>query len=122
MVPLQTGLASKAADRLHRSIRRWWMLACCRRALFIPRLQPPTSPYCPRGRSIERKEVLDKIAPTGGGCFDVFAWRDDDVIFCECKRRKHDRLRSSQLKWIDMALNSELESKNFLVAEWDVGN
>jgi hypothetical protein len=31
-----------------------------------------------------REAILRKIAPRGGGCFDVFAWRDDDVLFCEC--------------------------------------
>jgi hypothetical protein len=40
----------------------------------------------------DREEILDKIAAKGGGCFDVFAWRGDDVLFCECKRHKRDRL------------------------------
>jgi hypothetical protein len=60
MMPFQTGLASKAPDRLRRSIRRWWIAAGVlsarivnASALFVPRLQLPTSPHCARGRSIE---------------------------------------------------------------------
>jgi hypothetical protein len=65
----------------------------------------------------DREEILNKIAPKGGGCFDVFAWREDDVLFCECKRSKRDQLQGTQLSWIDAALNSNVN--NFLVVEWD---
>ena len=66
----------------------------------------------------DHEEILDKIAPKGGGCFDVFAWRGDDVLFCECKRGKRDVLQDTQLRWIDAALHSKLN--NFLVVQWDI--
>ena len=66
----------------------------------------------------DHEEILDKIAPKGGGCFDVFAWRGDDVLFCECKRGKRDELQDTQLRWIDAALHSKLN--NFLVVQWDI--
>jgi hypothetical protein len=67
-----------------------------------------------------RQATLDKIMPSGEGCFDVFAWRDSEVLFCECKRRTEDDLRETQKKWIDAALDSGFGSNNFLAAEWSI--
>jgi hypothetical protein len=68
----------------------------------------------------ERHAMLNKVAWSSGGCFDVFAWRGDDVLFCECKHHKTDVLRDAQLRWIDVALDGGLGANNLLVAEWDV--
>ena len=38
-----------------------------------------------------------------GGCFDVYAWRGEQVLFCEAKRQGKDRIRSSQRRWIEAA-------------------
>jgi len=65
----------------------------------------------------EREATLRKIAAKWGGCFDVFAWHGNEAIFCECKRQKRDRLRPSQLAWIDAALNAG--ATNLLVVEWE---
>jgi hypothetical protein len=51
--------------------------------------------------------LLDRISKRlggRGGCFDVFAWQNGDVIFCEAKRLKRDTLRLSQRKWIEAAI------------------
>ncbi|HZP32702.1 MAG TPA: hypothetical protein VFB23_04990 [Candidatus Acidoferrales bacterium] len=63
------------------------------------------------------EEIIKKIGAKGGGCFDVFAWRGDDVLFCECKRHKRDRLRETQFVWIDLAVKAGFT--NLLVVEWD---
>lgn len=66
-------------------------------------------------------KLLDDIAMrTGsrGGCLDVFAWRDDEVLFCEAKRRGRDSLRKTQLRWLDCALETGVPESAFLVAEW----
>jgi hypothetical protein len=68
----------------------------------------------------ERHAMLNKVAWSSGGCFDVFAWRGDDVLFCECKHHKTDVLRDAELRWIDVALDCGLGANNLLVAEWDV--
>ena len=33
-----------------------------------------------------------------GGCFDVFAWKGEHVLFCETKRRSRDALRATQIE------------------------
>jgi hypothetical protein len=68
----------------------------------------------------DRKAILDRIAPKGGGCFDVFAWRNGDILFCESKRSKRDGLRETQRRWLDAALDTGLLRENFLVVEWDL--
>jgi hypothetical protein len=42
---------------------------------------------------------------TGGGAWDVFAWRDGQYLIMESKRhRSSDRLRPGQLAWAEAAL------------------
>jgi hypothetical protein len=53
-----------------------------------------------------------------GGCLDVFAWKNNDVIFCESKRRKRDALRLSQCKWIEAAICEGVSSCSILIVEW----
>src|SRR5262249_40504909 len=38
--------------------------------------------------SESRTKILDHISPKKSGCFDVFAWHDDQILFCESKRRR----------------------------------
>jgi hypothetical protein len=54
-----------------------------------------------------------------GGCFDVFAWRPAEILFCEAKQRNHNRLREAQLRWIEGALAYGLKPHNLLVVDWD---
>lgn len=55
-----------------------------------------------------------------GGCFDVFAWQDENVIFCEAKRSKEDRIRPSQRRWIEAAITVGIPLHSLLVVEWSV--
>jgi len=52
------------------------------------------------------------------GAWDVFCWRAGEVLFAESKRRGHDRIRSSQLAFLDAALSIGLHLKSFLIVEW----
>jgi hypothetical protein len=67
--------------------------------------------------------LLDSIAKENGntfaGCWDVFAWKDDRVVFSEIKRFKKDSIRSTQTKWLESALKCGLSEKNFLIVQWD---
>jgi predicted dithiol-disulfide oxidoreductase (DUF899 family) len=70
-----------------------------------------------------QSELLKSISVESkapGGCFDVFAWRGDDVLFCESKRRDHDHLRDSQRRWMDAALACGVPEASLLVVEWDL--
>jgi len=65
--------------------------------------------------------VLEKIYSLAGsrsGCFDIFAWRDANVLFAESKHAKHDRIRWSQQRWLEAALGSGLPLESFLIVEW----
>ncbi len=55
-----------------------------------------------------------------GGCWDVFAWRGKEFLFAEAKRTKRDRIRQSQRRWLEAALEVGLPLTSFLVVEWDV--
>jgi hypothetical protein len=72
---------------------------------------------------IKIQNLLDAIAKENGntyaGCWDVFAWKNDDIIFAESKRAKKDRIRDTQIKWLDAAFKCGLSEKNFLVVQWD---
>jgi hypothetical protein len=54
----------------------------------------------------------------GAKPWDVFAWRDKDVLFCEAKRRSNDRIQKSQLRWLSGALSLGLPLSSFLIVEW----
>ena len=61
-------------------------------------------------------------AKTGsrGGCFDVVAWRDRQILFAESKWADRDQIRSSQLRWLEAALSSGFEPESFLIVEWSL--
>ncbi len=54
------------------------------------------------------------------GCWDVFGWKDDKIIFAESKRKKKDSIRSTQKKWLLAGLKSGLKLNNFLIVQWDL--
>jgi hypothetical protein len=65
-------------------------------------------------------EVITRRAGTGG-CWDVFAWKGDGpdgVAFAEAKRRGSDKLRASQLRWLQAALGAGIPLECFLIVEW----
>jgi hypothetical protein len=59
---------------------------------------------------------------TGGGAWDVFAWRGHEYLFIESKQhRSGDALRPGQLAWLDAALAEGVDDANFAVVEYDAG-
>lgn len=71
----------------------------------------------------EHLALLDRIYQRAGnrsGCFDVYAWKEDRVLFAEAKRAQQDRIRSSQLRWLNAALDVGVPLGSFLVVEWSV--
>ena len=58
-----------------------------------------------------------KIARTTA-CFDIFAWNDTELIFCEAKQERKDRLTGAQHKFIEGALQCGVPSDSLLIAEW----
>lgn len=68
-------------------------------------------------------DVLQSVAKVNGnkmgGCWDVIAWKGDCLLFVEVKREKHDRIRSTQIRWLNSALECGLTCDQFMLLEWD---
>lgn len=74
---------------------------------------------------IEEAWVNDKLhaiavanGNTFSGCWDVVAWKDQRLAFTESKKQKKDRLRGTQLRWLEAALRCGCTVEDFLVVEW----
>ena len=53
-----------------------------------------------------------------GGAWDVVAWRGDSIIFCECKLTQKDKIRETQLRWLEERLNEGADLDQFRIIEW----
>jgi hypothetical protein len=51
-------------------------------------------------------------------CWDIVAWLNKEILFCESKRSGHDSIRDSQLAWLEAALNEGMGVSQFLIVEW----
>jgi hypothetical protein len=71
-------------------------------------------------------ELLTRIVKANGehfaGCWDVFAWKGDVAIFAEAKRHLRDRVRKTQRRWLEAALDVGLSENSFLLVEWQSGS
>lgn len=69
----------------------------------------------------EQQKLYDDIKlRTGlsGGCWDLFLWRESEVLFIELKRHKKDRAQDSQIQWLKASLGIGLVPSNFALLEW----
>lgn len=75
-------------------------------------------------RDTEIDETLMSIAKLNGnkfgGCWDVVAWKNGYILFLEAKRKKRDRIRSSQIDWLKASLAYGLNCNNFIIIQWDI--
>jgi hypothetical protein len=70
-----------------------------------------------------KESTLDSIYTASGsnsGCFDVFAWRGNEYLFAESKKKSKDQIRLSQLRWLEAALAVEFSETSFLIVEWSI--
>jgi hypothetical protein len=57
---------------------------------------------------------------TGGGAWDVFAWRGHEYLFIESKQhRSSDKLRPGQVDWLEAALSEGIDATSFAIVEYD---
>jgi len=52
------------------------------------------------------------------GCWDVFCWKADQLLFIEAKRQRRDKIRPSQVVWLSAALQCDIPLDSFLIVEW----
>ncbi|MGC2238769.1 MAG: hypothetical protein WA584_21620 [Pyrinomonadaceae bacterium] len=71
--------------------------------------------------SSDRQIFLNKIyknLDSKIGCWDVFCWKEKRVIFVESKRQSKDKIRETQIRFLESALNCGLSKESFLIVEW----
>lgn len=71
----------------------------------------------------EQQELIDSIRKrTGqfGGCWDLFLWKETEVLFIELKRKKKDKIQDSQQEWLEHSLVQGLHKENFAFLEWEI--
>src|SRR3990167_3090717 len=71
----------------------------------------------------KQKELIESIrTKTGrfGGCWDVFVWKGNAILFLELKRQKKDAVQSTQVEWLEASLSHGLKPENFTLIEWDI--
>jgi hypothetical protein len=65
-------------------------------------------------------ERIQKEAGSRFGAWDVFCCRGDSVLFAESKRAGHDKIRDSQVKWLEAAMRAGFSADDFLIVEWSL--
>jgi hypothetical protein len=71
---------------------------------------------------LETLKTIHRRAGSAHGCFDVYCWRDDLILFAESKRASKDHVKDTQLRWLEAALQARFEPTSFLVVEWSFAN
>ena len=69
----------------------------------------------------DKESLLRNIWKVGKttACFDIFVWKDNDILFCESKHKGKDRLTVAQTKFIEGALSCGVPETSLLIAEWE---
>jgi hypothetical protein len=68
-------------------------------------------------------KLLERIRVATGsrfGAWDVFCWRDQELLMAECKRVRHDAIRGTQVRWLEAGLALGLSAGDFLIVEWSI--
>jgi hypothetical protein len=83
------------------------------------------SEYWPKNEielPLKQQRLLDRISKKLGkswsGCWDVFCWKGNKVVFIESKKRGEDSIKDNQRKWLAAAINCRLPFNSFLLVEW----
>lgn len=98
-----------------------------------PRLQPglwrewkPGGPGAQEHVPIEEPGVNERLhaiaqanGGTYGGSWDVVLWKNGRLLFVESKRYGKDRMRATQGRWLEAALQCGCSVEDFVV-EWDL--
>jgi hypothetical protein len=64
------------------------------------------------------RRIEERTEGRGGGCWDIFAWREEDILFIESKQSGRDRLQLTQRIWLESALHESIPLSSFAIVEW----
>lgn len=80
----------------------------------------------PRTLPEHAKALMEKVVRFNGGrrqgCWDVLAWKGEDFMFVESKRKGKDSIKETQVRWLDAALRAGMDTSCFRICEWDLAN
>jgi hypothetical protein len=66
----------------------------------------------------DKKELLEKIWGDGRrACFDVMAWKGEDIVFYEAKHGK-DKPTPGQLRFIENAIACGIKKEQLIIVHW----
>jgi hypothetical protein len=91
-------------------VKNWGGRAFWRNPLEGVELPPPAMSLFHR--------IETRTAGRGGGCWDIFAWRDENTLFIESKQRGRDAIQLTQRTWLESALDEGIPITSFAVVEW----
>lgn len=69
----------------------------------------------------DKESILDDIYKMAGirtGCWDVYCWKGNKVVFANSKRGSKDKGRHTEIRWLNGAFNYGLKEDSFLIVEW----
>jgi hypothetical protein len=66
-------------------------------------------------------EKLNKINPNGklSGTWDLILWKNEKLKFVELKRQKKDKIRQTQIDFLERAIRNGIGIENFEIYEWE---
>ena len=66
------------------------------------------------------KNELDKINPEGkmNGTWDLILWKNKEMKFVELKRKGKDKIRQTQIDFMERAIKAGVPIENFEIFEW----
>jgi hypothetical protein len=71
----------------------------------------------------DKERLLGRIRNAAGskhGCWDVFCWTGEMMVFAEAKRRSRDQIRDTQQRWLAAALDMGVPLESLLIVEWSL--
>ena len=66
------------------------------------------------------KNQLDQINPDNklSGTWDLILWKENEIRFVELKRKNKDKIRQTQIDFLDRATKYGIPIENFEIFEW----
>ena len=110
--------------------KAWWVDSFHRRYRAD---MPPAATSLPEPLAYIMKTVRERYRQVGdagperharrgefGGAWDVVCWNGWRALFVEAKLARKDRVRPSQIAWLQAALEIGVSADSFLIAEWEI--
>ncbi|MEZ5055291.1 MAG: hypothetical protein R2807_11120 [Chitinophagales bacterium] len=66
-------------------------------------------------------DEIVSLNKTRNGCWDILTWdKENQIHFYELKEIKKDKIRNTQIKWLQSCLELGYTENNFTIVEWKI--